>query len=45
MDGLAVVTADEVRVTGPGFPFLRVIASTFDRYLAPSPKRRLHAVI
>ena len=42
---VAVVTADGVRITEGGFPFLRVVASAFDRYLDPIPSRRLHAAI
>jgi oxygen-independent coproporphyrinogen III oxidase len=39
------VTADSVQITDQGFPFVRVVASTFDRYLDPMPSRRLHASI
>ena len=42
---VAVVTADGVRITEGGFPFVRVVASAFDRYLDPIPSRRLYAAI
>lgn len=43
-DGLVQMLGDWIAVTEPGRPFLRSVCAVFDRYLAPMPVERRHAI-
>ncbi|MBL8906217.1 MAG: coproporphyrinogen dehydrogenase, partial [Rhizobiales bacterium] len=43
-DGIITRDGQRIAVTEPGRPFLRSVCAVFDRYLAPEPGQRRHAI-